>query len=174
MEIPISPSRTAAPEWASFWATATELSARVVNLAAFSNLHGFLSTTANTVEVADFNGDGKADLLIAYTATYSVIAGGVEQSSHATVILTTTGFNLLSGNGDGTFGIPVGYGRGGNSDFVVVDFDGNGKPDLAFVGGDGTPGGPGGGVGVTLGNGDGTTQNPTGYVTPGAFSVYTN
>jgi hypothetical protein len=96
---------------------------------------GGLYTNANSVAVGDFNGDGKADLVVAN-----------DENNYASVLL---------GNGDGTFQPAQSVFVGGPTDFVAVgDFNGDGKADLAFA--DETGGG--GGVSVLLGNGDGTFQ----------------
>ncbi len=114
------------------------------DLAVFSN-HGFSVLLGNgtgglisevaqnfqpgrTIHLADFNGDGKVDAF--------------EFGQPGAVLL---------GNGAGAFGAPISVPascQGGNG--VIVDFNGDKKPDVAFV--EGT----GGGVGVCLGNGDGT------------------
>jgi hypothetical protein len=99
------------------------------------------------VAVADFNGDGAADLAVAN-------AGGV---------------SVLLGNGDGTFQAAVNYTAGSGSAAVAAgDFIGNGKADLAVVNAvDGT-------VSVLLGNGDGTFQPAVSYAVgadPQAVSI---
>ena len=62
--------------------------------------------------MADFDGDGHADLAVPIT-----LVGTIQ---------------IYRGNGDGTFATPVGYPANG---FVVSiaagDFNGDGKPDLA-------------------------------------------
>jgi len=84
-----------------------------------------------SVAIADVNGDGKPDLLVAN------VNGSVA---------------VLLGNGDGTFQSAVTYGSGGAADSVVVaDVNGDGKPDVLV-------GNSGGSLGVLLGNGDGTFQ----------------
>jgi hypothetical protein len=81
-----------------------------------------------SIRLADFNGDGKPDL--------------VEFSA------TTNSSSVLLGNGDGTFGTP-GFVPCVAADGVVGDFNGDKKPDIAVI--------PGGyGVEICLGNGDGT------------------
>jgi hypothetical protein len=101
-----------------------------------------------TVLSADFNGDGKADLLI-----------GSNQNSF--------NVNILLGNGDGTFQ-PINDNIIQNDPYLdtylgprlsVEDFNGDGKTDLAFVSGNG------GTVIVLLGNGDGTFQPAVNYAT---------
>lgn len=67
------------------------------------------------VAVADFNGDGKADL---------AVANGPN----------TTTVTLLLGNGDGTFQLPIELFTGEAESIAVADFNGDGKPDLAVSG----------------------------------------
>jgi hypothetical protein len=73
----------------------------------------------SSVAIADFNGDGKADLVTAN--------GG---SDTATVLL---------GNGDGTFAAPQSPATGKTPIFAGVgDFNGDGTPDLAVANNDGS------------------------------------
>jgi FG-GAP-like repeat len=99
--------------------------------------------TARSVAVADVNGDGKPDLLVAnyfWKGSGSGVVG------------------VLLGNGDGTFQTPVTYDTGGYFTFsvAVADLNGDGKPDIAVANFSGT-------VGVLLGNGDGTFQTAVTY-----------
>jgi hypothetical protein len=104
-----------------------------------SGLYGTLS-----VAIADVNQDGKMDL---------VVTSGQCCAWYVSVLL---------GNGDGTFQNPVTYPSGGYEvgSVAVADVNGDGHPDLVVINalqwgqnefGDG-------GVGVLLGNGDGTFQ----------------
>ena len=98
------------------------------------------SVTSLFSAAADFNGDGKADLLVSS-------AGGIA---------------IYPGNGDGTFGTPASYASypdgtpgftGGKGPTAVVsDFNGDGKLDIAI----GAP--ANNAVELFAGNGDGTFQ----------------
>jgi hypothetical protein len=104
---------------------------------------------ADALLVADFNGDGKADL---------VTWGSLE--------LPTKRFAILLGLGDGTFiqsaDFPA-FGMPGMNSFVyrlltrVADFDLDGRPDLAIVNSQA------GAIELRMGNGNGTFQEPVSY-----------
>ena len=114
---------------------------------------------AQSVAVADVNGDGKLDLLVA-----NVIC--------APSGCATGSAGVLLGNGDGTFQPAVTYDSGGFSaeSVAVEDVNGDGKPDLVVANtcvGNGGFDCQTGSVGVLLGNGDGTFQAPVRYVSGG-------
>jgi hypothetical protein len=91
------------------------------------------------VAVADVNGDGKPDLLVAHGHTVGV----------------------LLGNGDGTFQTAVTYDTGTTSlayAIAVADVNGDGKPDLLVADGFGN-GTNQGSVSVLLGNGENCRLN---------------
>jgi len=99
-----------------------------------------------SLAVADVNGDGKPDL---------VVANLCASSSNC----TTGKVGILLGNGDGTFQPVVAYPSGGSNTFsvAVADVNGDGKPDLVVANLCGTSSDcTSGNVGVLLGKGDGT------------------
>ena len=68
----------------------------------------------SAVAKADFNGDGKTDLVVANQTGNNV--------------------SILSGNGNGTFGAPTNYAAGNGPRAVVTgDFNGDGKIDIAVA-----------------------------------------
>jgi hypothetical protein len=117
---------------------------------------------ATSVEVGDFNRDGKLDLAVVNECPSSGCGSGV-----VGVV------SVLLGNGDGTFQPAVPYPSGGtDSDSVAVgDFNGDGKLDLVVANecaiGRSCPNGS---VSVLLGNGDGTFEPAVTYLTGGPFT----
>ncbi len=98
-----------------------------------------LTGRPNTVMAQDLNADGKIDIVMGNDPSLTV----------------------LLGNGDGTFGAPTTYALlpsllAGTADVTAGDFNGDGKLDLAA--------GEDGGVGVLLGNGDGTFGARTDFI----------
>jgi hypothetical protein len=91
--------------------------------------------------VADVNGDGALDLIVANECA-------TQECGHGSV-------SVLLGNGDGTFQSQTLFTTGSDSTFVAVgDFNGDGWPDLAVVNHDeGT-------VGILLGSGDASLFDP--------------
>jgi hypothetical protein len=108
------------------------------------------------VATADINGDGKLDLI-----TADPQAGG---AGYLTILL---------GNGNGTFQKPMKY-YAGRLPFAAAigDLNGDGKPDLAVADGCSISSCKQGGVGVLLGNGNGTFQSLVSYVIlPDAIAI---
>jgi hypothetical protein len=102
--------------------------------------------TANnySVTVADFNSDGRPDVVVANGATIS----------------------LFLGNGDGSLQSPISYSASRVQAVFVVsaDFNRDGKADLAFVGSSSR-------VSVLLGNGNGTFKSAKTYAAGGTAQV---
>jgi hypothetical protein len=110
------------------------------------------------VVIADINGDGRPDMLVADTCVdlndCNKLGGVVA---------------VLLGNGDGTFQPAVTYRSGGSfsSSLAVADVNGDGRPDVVVANESCAPtnctNGNHGWVGVLLGNGDGTFQPAVTY-----------
>jgi hypothetical protein len=120
--------------------------------------HGF---QPEAVAVADLNGDGKPDLVVANMCDNnrdSACAYGTRPGIVAVIL----------GNGDGTFQPAVTYRSGGNRalSVAIADLNGDGKPDLVVLN-DLTPPVPCASlcsnVSVLLGRGDGTFQPAVTY-----------
>jgi Bacterial Ig-like domain (group 3)/FG-GAP-like repeat len=126
------------------------------------------------VAVGDFNSDGKPDLLVGVyppLGIHLLIGNGDGTFNAPSLIPSSFGlccglaaadvngdrkldiiFNggVLLGNGNGTFQAPIrSFSVASPRNPIVVDFNRDGKPDLAFAD-------QGGGITVLLGNGDGT------------------
>jgi hypothetical protein len=120
---------------------------------------GYFSETAGCsalpclMVAADFNGDGKLDLAF------------IDGSSYGNAAPPTGAYRIWMalGNGDGTFqtGTSTSLSYFGTA-VVAGDFNGDGKMDLAIALG-GTNGAASS-VGILLGNGDGTFQQPVSYM----------
>jgi len=123
---------------------------------------------ANSLAVADLNGDGKADVAVAHACAATTQIGNCPEQAPIGVLL---------GNGDGTLQPPIMYRSGGEigRSVAVADLNGDGRPDL--VTGNCGPTGCGsfvparGVVGVLLGNGDGSFQPAVAYGAGSYFAI---
>jgi hypothetical protein len=120
---------------------------------------------ADSIAVADVNGDGRPDVVVLNFCS----------SSSAPCLNSLV--SVLLGNGDGTLQTPQNYSSGGRFAHSIAgaDVNGDGKPDLLVanqcaIGA--KPPGPGT-VGVLLGNGDGTFLPAVNYDSGGldAYSI---
>jgi hypothetical protein len=155
-----------------------------------ADTHLLNGTPAASIAIADFNGDGKLDVVTANseTQTVSVLLGngngtlqpaqdfatGSNPQSVAVgdfngdgkpdlAVANVFGVSVLLGNGDGTFGTAATFTTGGNSNSVAVaDFNRDGKLDVVTASYTSNPSDPGS-VSVLLGNGNGTFQAPLIY-----------
>jgi hypothetical protein len=153
------------------------------------------------VAVADVNGDGKPDIVVAGSSVVGVLLGNGDgtfqpvvtynsggQNPYSVVVADVNGdgkpdlvvaneassnLGVLLGNGDGTFQPVVTYNSGGlyDSSVVVADVNGDGKPDLVVANAFTNPNNTAGIVGVLLGNGDGTFQTAVTHVSGGINTV---
>jgi len=110
--------------------------------------------------VSDVNGDGNPDLVVAGFGPSDCGAEGF--------------ISIALGNGDGSFQPPVYYDAGGflPGSVRVADLNGDGVPDLVVANECGTSQNcqslDTGTAGVLLGNGDGTFQSPTVFLSGGS------
>jgi hypothetical protein len=109
-----------------------------------------VDNTPLAVTVADFNHDGNLDLAVAN------LCGNDESCDGAGTV------TILLGTGNGLFATGVDYPAGSAAYVAVGDFNGDGNVDLAVANRLGANGGAGG-VGIMLGNGDGTFQPAVNY-----------
>jgi len=117
-------------------------------------------SVAFSVAVGDFNGDGKSDLVVANLCQTSASC-------------SSGGISVLLGNGDGTFQPPQSFASGGQYAYSVAvgDLNGDGKLDLAVGNQCQTSACNNGGIGLLLGNGDGTFQAAQSYASGGVFTL---
>lgn len=118
----------------------------------------------SSLQVADLNGDGKSDLVLASNCS------GIDTCANG-----SAGISVLLGNGDGTFQAPLSHAFFGwfTRSAVVGDFNGDGKPDLAaavVANCRGLKKCAPNTVNILLGNGDGTFQPGTTYASGGSLS----
>jgi uncharacterized membrane protein len=112
-----------------------------------------------SVAVADVNGDGKLDLVVANQQQSKTDPEG--------------SISVMLGKGNGTFHPAVNYSSGGQSAYSISIADVNGDGNLDLVVANGCLGSncATGGVGVLLGNGDGTFKKALTF-SSGAASVF--
>src|ERR1700691_3084959 len=112
---------------------------------------------ATGVVIADVNGDGIPDLIVANGCNTSTCANSP--------------VGVLLGNGDGTFQTAVTYGIGNGqaTSLALRDVNGDGKLDIIVT--DESNGNNTGAVDILLGNGDGTFQTALTYTTGGNDAV---
>jgi Bacterial Ig-like domain (group 3)/FG-GAP-like repeat len=159
---------------------------------------------ADSVAVADVNGDGKPDLLVTnfydptkglgsvgvllgngdgifqpvvtyasnWSNVYSVVVADVNGDGKPDLLLAGDVVIVLLGNGDGTFQPAKIYGRLANTislAIAVADVNGDGKLDVVAANFD-VCGNCASTVGVLLGNGDGSFRSPVTYDSGGVFA----
>jgi hypothetical protein len=114
---------------------------------------------ASSVAIADVNGDGNPDLLVANQCLNTNCTSG--------------GVSVLLGNGNGTFQTAQSYATGGLTavSVAVGNFNSGKNIDLAVANQCQSSGTCNGNVGILLGNGNGTFQSVQTYASGGAPAV---
>ncbi len=129
----------------------------------FSNAVSYDAGGANALSVAmaDVNGDGKVDVIVASNCFSN------SNCSNGSV-------SILMGNGDGTLQPAVSYGSGGISSRYVAaaDVNGDGKADVIVANSCADNNCFNGSLGVLLNNGDGTFQDAVEYTTTGPNAAF--
>jgi hypothetical protein len=97
-----------------------------------------------SIWIADINGDGKPDIILADDTSNTVV--------------------VLDGNGNGTFQSPQTFSAAGNTVYDVQVASFNGHPDLLVLN-------QGGALDLVLGNGNGTFSAPTQIANFGTYNV---
>ena len=128
------------------------------------NLDIVVAPDADSISVFLGNGDGTFQPPISSPTTYGAgfIAVGDFNGDHKMdlVIADYTEISVLLGNGNGTFQAPINNSSfAGPGELAVGDFNNDHLLDVVVVGGFGNDSG----VGVLLGNGDGTLQDAITY-----------
>jgi Bacterial Ig-like domain (group 3)/FG-GAP-like repeat len=115
---------------------------------------------AYSVAVADVDGDGKADL---------IVANGCQSANQC----ANGAIGILLGNGNGTFQAAQSYSSGGvvASSVAIADLNKDGHPDLVVANQCQDGSCASGGVSVLLGNGNGTFQVAQSYASGGLTAV---
>jgi hypothetical protein len=116
---------------------------------------------ADSVAIADVNGDGKLDLVVANC--------GSNTQSNCVSTSNSGNVAVLLGNGDGTFQPAVAYslGTSGATSVAVADVNGDGFPDLIVATGSSTAGA----VGILLNSGTGTFPTEATYASGGLSAL---
>jgi hypothetical protein len=114
----------------------------------------------NTVDLLLGNGDGTfqspSNILVGSDSVSTLAAGDFNGDGNADLALeNSTTVSILLSNGDGTFQAGVDYSTDATfgRQIIIGDFNGDKKLDVALI--------SGGKIGILLGNGDGTLQQPT-------------
>lgn len=122
--------------------------------------YGTGGMAAASVAISDVNGDGYPDIVVANECATSSDCHGAA--------------SVLLNHGDGRFQPPISYSSGGYDavSIAVGDVNGDGHLDLVVANAcESIPCHSNGGVGILLGNGDGTFQSAVTYKSGGFFSA---
>ena len=148
---------------------------------------GPLGISGTLLAVADFDGNGKIDMVVRDGNTVNIQLNGVgapqalpfdlsgatfiaaadfngDSKMDLAVVTNGTFINILLGNGNGTFADPVKYLSPNPLSLVVADVNADNKLDLAVSNGSGS-------VSILLGNGGGSFAAAVNYPASGGFPI---